>query len=132
MVRSRASRRREPAADPQHLVDLVADGQRGVEVGRRVLEHRGRRRVPRTWFQVPRRARVSSTSSVAGCRARSSRASTSPGLGQQPEDGAAGERLAGAGLADQADGLAPADLERHVRGPRPGGRRRETCEVARP
>ncbi len=31
----------EPAADPQHLVDLVADGERRVEVGGGVLEDRG-------------------------------------------------------------------------------------------
>ena len=82
-------------------------------------------RVPRIWSQVPRRApveldRVASPLPSTDPAARRPRR---PG-GQQPEHRPAGQRLAAAGLADQADGLAAADLERDVADGDAGGRRR--------
>ena len=97
-VRTRASGAAKTAADPQHLVDLVADGERGVEVGGRVLEDRGEPGCPGSGSTCHGGARVSSTAPRSPSPLPSTmRAGRPPrrSSGEQPEDRAAGERLAG-------------------------------------
>ncbi len=93
---------------PQLFGKLVAHGVRRIEVGRRVLEDRGDPRpaqvLPGPPGQLDQRA-AGEVDAAATHRAT---------RGQNTEHRPAGQRLATAGLPDDADRLAPPDLERHA------------------
>ena len=108
---------RPAVAEPQRLGQVVADRAHRVDAGARVLEDHRRAAAPQLeGSRVGRRApRAVEAHGAAGRRA----------IGEQAEHRAGGERLAGAGLADEAHGLPAATLsEMPSRSRVPSGRSR--------
>ena len=107
MVSARTCLRGEVVMAADRLVDLIADPHRRVERGHRILEHHG-----------DARAADLSDSAVAELRQvgalEDDRAALDAGrrAAEQANDRAAGDRLAATALADQAEDLAAADIER--------------------
>ncbi len=90
--------------DPQRLDELVADPVDGGEGGERVLEHHG----------DPSAAdggQLASGQADQLAVVQPDRAPDPGGAGQQAEHGQRGDGLPGAGLADDAEGLAPVQGE---------------------
>ena len=97
---------RQPLFHPQHLGQLAADGQVRVQVRCRVLEHRADGGAVQP---LPAPARQVGHVFAA----ERDRALRDGAAGRQhAEGGPAGQRLAAAGLADQADDFADADAQR--------------------
>jgi hypothetical protein len=105
----------EPQFDPNDLGELRPHGDRRVQVGRRVLEHRSHLAAVQALPAPPRqRGHVDS--------AERHQAALDRAAGRQhAEGGPAGQRLAATGLSDQPDDLPGPDLQRHAahRGGRP-------------
>ena len=110
-----AARRPRRQLDPQHLGELMADGEHRVQVGRRVLEHRAQVAAVQALPAAPRQG--GHVEPGERHRAALDRAAG----GQHAERGPAGQRLAAAGLPDQPDDLAGPDPQRDAahRGGRP-------------
>ncbi len=92
----------EPGMQRQRLADLASDGEHGIEGARRVLEDHGDAAAADVVETGGRRAdQFLAGEQDAPRHARLGR--------QQAESGEPGDRLARAGLADEADGLARRD-----------------------
>ncbi len=98
---------RPVAVDASDLGDLGADPHHRVQRGHRLLEHHGHVAVPRTRPSAAREAPTRSWSTPA----RRTEPVACAVLGQQPDERQRGQRLARAGLTDQAHPLAGADAE---------------------
>ena len=116
----------EVGVGAQGLDDLVADPEQRVERGQRVLEdHADAPAAPPA--HLLRGQVVDALRPEADLAARDA-----AGRVDQPDHRRAGDRLAGPGLADHAEDLAAADLERHPidGGQRPAARVEGDGEVA--
>ena len=96
----------ECAMEAEDLADLATDGQRGVQRGRRVLEHHAdAAAADRAQRALGQRAQILSVE-------RDATAGLAGVARQRAHDGRGQARFAGAGLADQAEHLARRDLQR--------------------
>ena len=94
--------------DGERLADLVADGVDGIQRDHRLLEHEADAAPADPAHRAlvePEEILAVERDAAAGDPARRH---------HEPDDRQRGDRLAAAGLADEAERLAPADAERHV------------------
>ncbi len=117
---------RHPRVRGDGLDELIADAVERIEAGERVLEHHADALAADAPHGVGRQV-------VDALAFEQDRAAGDPPRRlQQADDGIAGHRLAGTGLADHAQNLARHDVERHVvdRGQRAAPGRKLDPQVA--